>query len=256
MNEGENRNRGRGRFIVRHARTVTGGVTGLAVATAEGRVHAAPVATVERAFVFADLSGYTALTEAHGDEDAAAVSGRFAGLARIATEGSGELVKTIGDAVMLALHDAASAIRTACMLRDLAHREHRFPGLRIGMHYGTAVEQNGDYFGSTVNLAARVAAHAKVGQVLCTESVVASSANLIGVEYRLVGDVPFKNVAMPVRVFELLLPDAGAAAIDPVCRMRVDDANAFTIEVDGRRVVFCSEGCSRLFADAPERYGR
>ncbi len=231
-------------------------VTTRAVATAERRVHAASVTTVERAFVFADLSGYTALTEAHGDKDAAAVSGRFAGLARIATDGSGELVKTIGDAVMLALYDAASAIRTACMLRELAHSEHRFPGLRIGMHCGTAVEQNGDYFGATVNLAARVAAHAKVGQVLCTESVIAGSTNLIGVEYRPVGDALFKNVSMPVGVFELLLPDARAAAIDPVCRMRVDDANAFTVEVDGRRVAFCSEGCSRLFLDAPERYRR
>lgn len=206
--------------------------------------------------MFADLSGYTALTEAHGDDDAAAVSRRFASLARMATEGSGEVVKTIGDAVMLALQDAPSAIRTVVALHSLACGEQRFPALRIGMHFGTAVEQDGDYFGASVNLAARVAAHAKVGQVLCTQSIVAASTELLGVDYRALGDVTFKNVSAPVLVFELLLPEHAIAAIDPVCRMRVGDADSITIEVDGRRIAFCSEACSRQFVNAPDRYTR
>ena len=64
---------------------------------------------VERTFSFVDLAGFTALTEAHGDLDAADLLGRFIGLARASLSAGDELVKSIGDAVMLASPGPAAA---------------------------------------------------------------------------------------------------------------------------------------------------
>lgn len=209
--------------------------------------------TVERAFVFADLSGYTALTEAHGDDRAAEVALRFAAFAREATAGEGEIVKTLGDAVMLALPDAVSALRIVGALCARLNAEDRYPAIRVGVHVGPAVCEGNDYFGATVNLAARVAAHAGLGQVLCTEQVAACARELVGVTFRVLGEVTFKNVSSPTRVFEVVLPTEPASYdIDPVCRMRVDSsAEAVRVEHDGSAVVFCSQECATRFRESP-----
>jgi class 3 adenylate cyclase len=77
-------------------------------------------------------------------------------------------VKTIGDALMLWTADAAAAIRLGlCIVQDVG-AQHGFPLVRVGMHTGSAVERDGDWFGATVNLAARVSAAASGGEALLT----------------------------------------------------------------------------------------
>jgi adenylate cyclase len=95
-------------------------------------------------FLFADLSGFTALTEAHGDEQAADLVGEFCVAVRqlLAAHQAQEL-KTIGDALMLRTADAAAAIRLRlCIVHDVGAR-HGFPLVRVGMHTGPAVERRG-----------------------------------------------------------------------------------------------------------------
>jgi adenylate cyclase len=108
-------------------------------------------------FLFADLSGFTALTEAHGDEQAADLVGGFCVAVRqLLAAHQAQEVKTIGDALMLRTSDAAAAIRLGlCIVHDVG-AQHGFPLVRVGMHTGSAVERDGDWFGTTVNLAARV----------------------------------------------------------------------------------------------------
>src|SRR6266511_927086 len=109
-------------------------------------------------FLFADLAGYTALTEAMGDESAADAAAEFCEYVRglLAAHGAEE-VKAIGDAVLLRVPDAASAARLAERIVCDYGARHRALGVAVGMHTGTAVQRGDDWFGSAVNVAARVA---------------------------------------------------------------------------------------------------
>jgi adenylate cyclase len=128
-----------------------------------------PLATENPAagtFVFADLAGYTALTARWGDDIAAEVAIALADVARhLAAEHGGRLVKSMGDSVMLRAATAEAGVRLGIALAQAA------PALRarVGIHCGTAVEHDGDYFGLAVNLAARLAAQAAPGEVLVSE---------------------------------------------------------------------------------------
>ena len=141
-------------------------------------------------FLFADLSGFTALTEAHGDEQAADLVGGFCVAVRgLLAEHQAQEVKTIGDALMLRTGDAAAAVRLGlCIVHEVGAR-HGFPLVRVGMHSGPAVERGGDWFGATVNLAARVSAAAAGGEALLTAVTRTASGDVAGVELRERGSV-------------------------------------------------------------------
>ncbi len=135
-------------------------------------------------FVFADIAGFTALTEAHGDEEAVALVGDFADEVKAELPAvRGEHVKTIGDALMLRIPDPGDAIRLGLRIAHEAMRDHGAPAIRVGLHHGPALERDGDYFGASVNLAARVSAAAAGGEVLVTGTTAALVPQLEGVIY-------------------------------------------------------------------------
>ncbi|MBI2161029.1 MAG: YHS domain-containing protein [Candidatus Rokubacteria bacterium] len=205
-------------------------------------------------FLMADLSGFTALTEAHGSLHAADVVARYMEIVRGALEDGVRFVERVGDGILLVADEAAPAVRTAIRLREAIEREPLFPMVRIGLNAGRVVERGGEFFGSPLNLTARVTAHARAGQILCTEPVAASTRALGDVELCKLGTVKFKNVSAPVPVFELVCrPDAAAPVIDPVCRMRVDPetAAARILYKDAPRY-FCSLECAKAFLEKPD----
>jgi adenylate cyclase len=106
-------------------------------------------------FGFIDLAGFTALTEAHGDQEAVGLLDRFERLVDAALAGAGTRIKSIGDAVMLRFGDPASAVAGVARVFTGCADEPSFPLPRAGLHHGTAVPRDGDWFGATVNLAAR-----------------------------------------------------------------------------------------------------
>ena len=121
----------------------------------------------EHTFLFADLSGFTALTEAHGDEHAADLAASFFQDARsLLAAHRAQEVKTLGDAIMIRCDAPQSAIGLALRLVREVGARHGFPSVRVGMHTGPAVERDGDWFGQSVNLAARVSGAASGGEVL------------------------------------------------------------------------------------------
>jgi class 3 adenylate cyclase/YHS domain-containing protein len=210
-------------------------------------------------FAFADIAGFTALTEAHGDEAALALIADFrnAVKAELASV-HGEHVKTIGDALMLRIPDPGDGIVLGLQIANDLMLDHGGPAVRVGLHHGPAVENEGDYFGATVNLAARVSALASGGEVLVTGSTAALVPELDGVFYESRGRQTLKNVAEPVEVFAALrlgsLSDE-ALPIDPVCRMAVDpDRAAGRLVHDGDAYFFCSLTCAGAFAQQPDRY--
>ena len=94
----------------------------------------------ELSVLFADLAGFTALTEAHGDGDAADVADRFTAVASAALAPGARVVKTIGDAVMIVAPDARAGLETALGVLRAVDAESTFPGVRIGLHVGPVVE--------------------------------------------------------------------------------------------------------------------
>lgn len=198
--------------------------------------------------LFADLAGYTALTEAHGDLDAATIAQRFYDLARDSLVGDAHLVKTIGDAVMIVASNAEDAVATAVRLASAVDVERAFPSLRAGLHGGTAIERNGDYFGGTVNLAARVSSHARGGQVLCTRAVAEVLAKNARIDAQPIGSATFKNMQQPVELY-VIDDRTHITEIDPVCRMTVViDDDTPRIEHAGKTLFFCSRGCADRYA--------
>jgi adenylate cyclase len=210
-------------------------------------------------FLFADLSGFTALTEAHGDEQAADLVGGFCVAVRQLLEAHrAQEVKTIGDALMLRAGDAAAAIRLALRIVHDVGAQHGFPLVRVGMHTGPAVERAGDWFGATVNLAARISAAAAGGEVLLTATTRDAAGQVAGVELRDHGRRAFRNVAAPVQVYVAVQQGTRSSSglpIDPVCRMAVDPWHAAgRLTYQGVEYCFCSLGCAGTFAQDPSSY--
>ncbi len=184
----------------------------------------AAIPTGHRAVVFADLAGYTALTEAHGDDDAADVAVRFFDLTAERLRADARIVKTIGDAVMVVTSDAYAALEMGLALLRSIEQEPQFPGVRIGVHYGPVVERSGDVFGATVNIAARLTAHAHVGQLITSGAIACLIEGHPNMTTTALGATWLKNVSEPVEVYSIAEHGASASSqvLDPVCRMFVD----------------------------------
>ena len=210
----------------------------------------------EYTFVIADLAGYTALTEAHGGAEAARTVARYTQLAWDALRPGVRLAERVGDQVLFVGGDPAAAMATALRLKDAVDREPLFLGVRIGIAVGAAIERDGRYFGPALNVAARVAAHARAGQILCTGPVAAAVKHASEVRCLALGPVRFKNVPDPVEIFEIAPAEhGGAVVVDPVCRMHVEAATApARLPFDGTTYYFCSSQCVEAFTKQPRVY--
>jgi adenylate cyclase len=153
------------------------------------------------AMSFLDLVGYTRLTEEQGDQAAAELAEALAVLVnRSSGEHGGVPVKWLGDGVMVHFRDPAGAVLAA--LRLVAQLpEAGLPPAHVGVAAGPVVVQGGDYFGRTVNLAARIAARAGAGQVLVSQRV-AESALAEGVSFVELEELRLEGFARPVRLLE------------------------------------------------------
>ena len=211
-------------------------------------------------FLFADIAGYTALTEAHGDADAAELAANFCrAMSEVAAARGGEVIKTIGDAVMVRHRDPSEAVGLGLTAAHEVMAGHGFPAVRVGMHHGPAIERDGDWFGATVNLAARVAAMAAASEVLLTRQVRDNTRELAGVDFESRGEQRIRNMTVPVPLFAAVRDDRTSEArhVDPVCRMLVAEGReAGSLRHAGRLYRFCSLECAGLFLRDPAAYER
>jgi len=212
----------------------------------------------EATFVFADIAGFTALTEAHGDEQAATLVADFCEAVKAELPTGAVHVKTIGDALMLRIPDPGQAILLGLQITQGLMRGHEAPAVRVGLHHGPAVERDGDYFGATVNLAARVSGLASGGEVLITGRTAALAPELGDVFYEPRGREVLRNVREPVEIFAAVRQSeatGGRFPLDPVCRMAVDpDRAAGRLMYEGTAYFFCTLACAGEFAREPERF--
>jgi class 3 adenylate cyclase/YHS domain-containing protein len=210
-------------------------------------------------FVFADIAGFTALTEAHGDQEAADLVDRFCRAVRSELPAcAGTHVKTIGDAVMLRIPDPADAVPLGLRIVHDLLAGHGAPAVRVGMHHGPAIERDGDFYGAAVNLAARISAAAVAGEVLLSAQTAALVPAPAGIAYAARGRQELRNVREPVELVAAVRQGEAAGpalAVDPVCRMAVDPGRAAgRLTYGGADHFFCSLACAGAFARRPERY--
>lgn len=207
-------------------------------------------------FLFADMAGFTALTEAHGDADAAELAARFCREVRQSLAEDASVVKTIGDAVMVRCMSPESAVALGVGLTGEDMADHGFPQVRVGIHHGPAVERDGDWYGATVNVAARIAGLAAAGEVLLTDAVAAAGPLPAGVVLEDLGPQNLRHVGEPVRILRANAPGQGRRMfVDPVCRMTVSSRRAAGhLSHEGRTFWFCSLECAGKFAARPERF--
>lgn len=160
---------------------------------------------IQPTFLFADLAGFTALTEVHGDEEAAEHAAEFfSHVGGLLADHDAEEVKTIGDAVMVRVADAERAICLGLEIVDEVRTLGGFPAVHVGMHTGPAVERGGDWFGAAVNLAARVSGAAGGNEVLLSEATREAAGPLTAIELNRRGPQWLKNVAEPIVVYRAL----------------------------------------------------
>jgi adenylate cyclase len=145
------------------------------------------------AIAFLDLTSYTSLTEERGDEAAADLATRLSDVVRDASQARGGYpVKFLGDGVMFYFPNPAGAVLCGLELVDQVPRL-ELPPARMGVAAGPVVFRDGDYFGRTVNTAARISDYARPGEVLVSEDV-AALAMPEGVSYVAVGPVSLKGL--------------------------------------------------------------
>ncbi len=148
------------------------------------------------AIAFADLAGYTRLTEEQGEEQALDAVERFVESVEHTLPDDARVIKTIGDEVMVVGSDPAALTDWAVGFQAL-HAERPLP--RIGVHYGETLYRDGDYYGREVNLAARVAARAAGGEVLVTRPVVEQAGGHL--EFEPIGEVRLKGFQQVTEIF-------------------------------------------------------
>jgi class 3 adenylate cyclase len=163
-------------------------------------------------FLFADLVGFTALAELEGDDRALeVVLALQRRVGELLPEHRAEQVKAIGDGLMLRCEEPAAAIRLGLRLVDELADEAGVPPVRVGIHTGPAVANAGDWYGRTVNVAARLCAVAPGGEVMVSESTRSAAAEIGGVDWGERELHWLRNVSEPVATY-LVCPQASQPA--------------------------------------------
>ena len=173
-------------------------------------------------FLFADLVGFTALAELEGDDRAVEVAvglqRRVRGMLEEQLDGAGaarsseagdragrlpaaEQVKAIGDGLMLRCSEPHAAIMLGLRLVEELDAERGFPPVRVGIHTGPAIASEGDWYGRTVNVAARLCSVAPGGEVMVSESTRDAAGKLPGVDWGERELHWLRNVSEPVGTY-------------------------------------------------------
>jgi adenylate cyclase len=219
----------------------------------EGSEPAAIPGTMESSILFVDIALFTTLAQTHGDQMAIEVVERFDDLVRgLVLEHHGSIVKQIGDEFMLAFNNPEDAVRFAVALDEVAAREENFPALRMAINHGPVVFRLGDYFGSTVNIASRIASMAASGEILLADTV-ARAAERAGVPVESAGVRIARGVTDPLTLWRVVHRGPKGRR-DPVCGMMVGEGAAGKFTFEGQDYWFCSGECLSKFLQEPRRY--
>lgn len=212
-------------------------------------VHPAELPPAEErnsAVLFADISDSTRLYEVLGDQRAlASINGALSVLQEVSRLSGGRLIKSIGDAIMVSFPDAEASAQAASAMQaaisELPTIENNRIAVRIGFHYGPVIETpvDGDIYGDTVNIAARMASIAKAGQIVTTGATARMLPERVRASSRSMQTLTVKGKHEDMEVFEILWQDSPdmTMVLGPVRQSQETEA-ALRLTVDGRELVF------------------
>ena len=153
----------------------------------------------QHTFIFTDLVGFTTLTAERGDDHGADVALAFYARVRALLDGHGaQEVKTIGDAMMLRCAEPAKAVDLALRIVRATEAPPALPPVRVGVHTGPAVSRDGDWYGTTVNVASRLCSAASGGEVLVSADAAEQAGALKRVGFGERRRHWLKNVSRPI----------------------------------------------------------
>jgi class 3 adenylate cyclase len=169
--------------------------------------------TSNLAIMFADISGSTRLFETLGDATARVkVAECLDTLTDVVTEHNGKLIKTIGDEIMCTFPTSDDAAEASCEMHEVLEEDvtegvsgsASTLSIRVGIHYGPAILEGGDVYGDAVNVAARMAAQAKGGQIITSQSTVELLSPVLRASTRFVDRAPIKGKKEEIDIFEII----------------------------------------------------
>lgn len=199
------------------------------------------------AILIADLSGYTALTEAHGAMSAAELIERFLKIVEDSLVGDSHLHQRRGDEVMIVSESPDNLLSTALLLGKNSSRENNFLLLHGGLHFGLVLQRDNEYFGSVINFTARIAAKAGAGSFWCSREFRDAVKNQQLCEFAPTGIHELKNIAEEKEIFQVVCEKVDFLAIDPVCRMLILSQNKAIPHPREPNIFFCSENCLNIY---------
>jgi class 3 adenylate cyclase len=200
----------------------------------------------ECAVVFVDISGSTRLYEALGDEPALdRVAQVLAILQDVTRESGGRVVKGVGDGLMCAFAVAETALGAARIMQERIESQRAMGnldlGIHVGCHYGPVIENTGDLYGDTVNVAARVAGLARVAEILTTEDTVGRLSSTAREHTRLLDRVPVKGKQAALPIYEVLWQE-GEDLTMLGTRFGTERATRLVLRHDGRDITMDEGG--------------
>ncbi|TDH28710.1 hypothetical protein EXU57_01135 [Segetibacter sp. 3557_3] len=204
------------------------------------------------AILFADLSGYTALTETHGSLSAADLIDRYLSIVNASLIGSSKLQERVGDEVLIVSNFADELLATAELLLQRTQEEYNFLEVHGGLHVGKVLKRNNGYFGSALNLTARLASQANPGTFLCSGEFINVISNKSIYKFLPKGQCYFKNVKDAIEVYEIKLSKPTHLYIDPVCKMIVNNEGTSFSHPNKPDILFCSQHCLETYLQTHE----
>jgi adenylate cyclase len=209
-------------------------------------------ASASATVAFVDIAGFSAIADVYGDASAIAVLEIFERLVSEALSGHEPPIKWIGDEAMLSFPEPDIAIQALGALSQACRKEPRLPLTRAALNHGPVIRRASDLFGSTVNIAARIASLASPGQLLATQPI-ADAAAAKGILVRSLGKVALRSVVGEIPLYEIeLAPSPDPAWIDPVCKMHAPYESYQRALPEGPW--FCSPRCEDAYRKSPQTY--
>lgn len=206
------------------------------------------------AILMADLSGYTALTEIHGASSAADLVDKYVEIVEKCLVGDSQLKERTGDEVMIVSSSPDLLLATTDMIMKNTTRQEYFLQVHGGLHYGQVLIRNNSYFGSAINITARIAAKASPGTFWCSGDFINALADNTTTKFHSKQKYRFKNVSEEMEIAEVLNVYDQTVFIDPVCRMLIQEYSAGIQHPQMKHSYFCSHTCLDIFNNNPDAY--
>ncbi|MCK7594785.1 adenylate/guanylate cyclase domain-containing protein [Pseudomarimonas salicorniae] len=189
--------------------------------------------------LFADVAGSTKLFEQRGDVEARRIiAGVLAALTEVCNKHGGRVIKTIGDEVMCTYPGAMQGVLSACDMQKRVMHDMNFVkdniGIRIGLHHGDALVEDGDVFGDSVNTAARMASLAKREQIVTTATTLKNLTNAGNIRSRSLGRARVSGKLLPIEIVDIIWQEDTSNVTTVQKAIRIDDGGTTNVKLSLR----------------------